>query len=122
MHLHQRRSLRGGSTRSYGASLPTKTASNGADCPLLRLPAELRNQIYGYVFEDNECCLHERAPPVHVPIGRKRAAKKRGSSPDPPPSQLPGRFGLRSTCRQIYHETKLLTLLNTTLVVRDLPA
>jgi hypothetical protein len=33
--------------REYMVSLPAKTASNGAHCPLLRLPAELRNQIDG---------------------------------------------------------------------------
>jgi hypothetical protein len=50
--------------------------------PLLRLPAEIRNQIYEYVMCNQTIAINAR-PPRSV-------------------------FSLPRTCRQIYHETELL--------------
>jgi len=74
--------------------------SNAIKSPLLRLPAELRNMIFGWVFYDVLYILseyyrsHERVVYMHVD--------------DCPGSYTPHDLGLLLVCRQIYAETALL--------------
>jgi hypothetical protein len=61
--------------------------------PLLRLPAEIRNQIYEYVMCNQTIAINAR-PPRSV-------------------------FSLPRTCRQIYHETELLFYSGNTFQTRE---
>jgi hypothetical protein len=66
----------------------------GHQSPLLRLPAEIRNQIYEYVMCGQTIDLDVLPPP--------------------------NLFSLPRTCRQIYHETELLLYSGNTFRTRDL--
>lgn len=73
--------------------LPSSLSTN-ASSPLLSLPYELRQHIYEYVFLiDPSTTLSHKAHPPHIHQ----------------PRRLPS-LSLVRTCRQIYHESRSLTL------------
>ncbi|KAH4110552.1 hypothetical protein HBH64_158210 [Parastagonospora nodorum] len=90
------------------------TVSNTANSPLLRLPAELRNEIFAYVASQGTC-----------EIPRERSPGGYRSRPIPAPDRklygrpfrlglLPDWFGLLHACKQTYNEAAPLpTQLNT---------
>ncbi|KAL5459142.1 hypothetical protein PMIN06_002993 [Paraphaeosphaeria minitans] len=69
---------------------------NQEQSPLLRLPGELRNKIYGYVFD--------RAPESFLHFGGTLRMTEWNS----------GRFHLSTACRTTYKETRLLCFANAT--------
>jgi hypothetical protein len=71
---------------------PRIALHNQRASPLLRLPAELRNQIYEYVLTFGVWFINENT-----------------GYADPCDAQ-PGVLSLLSVCRQIYHETEFLAL------------
>ncbi|KAF1969026.1 hypothetical protein BU23DRAFT_571930 [Bimuria novae-zelandiae CBS 107.79] len=76
------------------------TQSNHRRSPFLKLPTELRNKIYGYVFSDNL---------IFVRCGRDIELFFWTKSMEDPPH-----MDLLYTCRSIYAETRLLPLINST--------
>ena len=79
----------------------SSTERNARDSLLLRLPAELRNRIYNYVFDAVRFRVYESIlyidyflPQHACPITRYEAK---------------ARFGIPSTCRQLYAETTILS-------------
>jgi hypothetical protein len=80
--------------------------SNQKHSPLLRLPAELRNAIYQYVFDD---CQQ-----IRFVDGRRSFIVCRNASTKTPavwrhPWNL---LALTESCRQLYHETRMLPFEN----------
>ncbi|KAF2751044.1 hypothetical protein M011DRAFT_191504 [Sporormia fimetaria CBS 119925] len=80
------------------------------DSPLLRLPGEIRNMIWGCVLEVGSLKINIREPPT---FGKK----KKDYTP---------RLTILSVCRQVYQETYLLPFsfntiaINSAYVIRDL--
>jgi hypothetical protein len=69
-----------------------RTRRNRQISPLLRLPGEIRNSIYGYMFASER-----------IIFARRSGASVEDTPPEPRLS-----FGLLRTCRQINAETNLL--------------
>ncbi|CAN9135967.1 unnamed protein product [Alternaria alternata] len=69
--------------------------------PFLRLPAEIRNMIYHYVFYGTATIQQKKG---QVPVGRERNISKR---PTKPPMDSPN-LSLLYVSRQLHHETALL--------------
>jgi hypothetical protein len=69
-----------------------RTRRNRQISPLLRLPGEIRNSIYGYMFASER-----------IIFARRSGASVEDTPPEPRLS-----FGLLRTCREINAETNLL--------------
>lgn len=81
-----------------------RTQRNAAASPLLRLPGELRNRIYEFIFED-------------ITFEIKHSAYIPTQSPNPRPVH---NLALLQTCRQIHSEAKVLPLVLRTICFRDM--
>ena len=77
--------------------------ANARDSPLLRLPIEIRNRIFEYVFD---------------PVGYRPYYTALGMYDPPRPRGLRKRMLIPTTCRQLYAETAVLPLQTVTLEFR----
>jgi hypothetical protein len=77
--------------------------------PLLRLPGELRNQIYGYIFEDARQAVICPGCGTCIPPYDQRNYTLKWHYP----ASL---LGLLETCRMIHAETKLLPFINSSFI------
>ncbi|KAG9201527.1 hypothetical protein G6514_005534 [Epicoccum nigrum] len=77
--------------------------------PLLRLPGELRNKIYGYVFSTTD--PDYPSPMVERDLKLKNITKPYNKNPNRKDFNL--RLVITQTCRQIRTETRLLPCLHT---------
>jgi hypothetical protein len=109
--LLAKRSLRLGtsaqaSQRSTHTYSSCSRARNREQSPLLRLPGELRNKIYGYAMSEVTIIVF---PPAHV---RKHfqlhAYSAGGATGSISSSNVLDMTGLMRTCQQVYLETRLL--------------
>lgn len=80
-------------------------ANNQRQSPLLRLPGELRNKIYGYVFSDSVISVWRSSsgPPGYFNLDT--FAGSRDSYSIDPTTRV---TDITKTCRQIHAETRLL--------------
>jgi len=96
----------------------TITARNMRKSPLLALPGELRNKIYGYVFEDQEKRIHHFNP-VKLSSRRENELKFAILARPKRPHR---RLGLLGACRQTYCETTSLLFGGSELRITSLKA
>ncbi|KAF2874936.1 hypothetical protein BDV95DRAFT_303514 [Massariosphaeria phaeospora] len=90
-----------------GANLLRIVKRNSAESPLLRLPSELRNQIWDYAVCGNQVLIHD--PPHATLPGVGGSYEIVGDSTTMPPN-----FKLPQVCRQTYVETGPLIYSNNT--------
>jgi len=79
-------------------STDSYSAHNSAQSPLLRLPAEIRNEIYAYILTEPDATYHFDYRPY--PYGE---CVSHGSS-----VKQPNRLALLRTCRQVFYEAAKL--------------
>lgn len=95
------------------------TARNTKDSPLLRLPGEIRNEIYAYVYE--ECRgIYVFDPPKPPSERTKKGEIKTASTATPKPQVR--LHPLLLTCRQTHDETGLMAFCSTHLRITILSA
>jgi hypothetical protein len=81
------------------------TQRNTTESPLLRLPGELRNRIYGYVFDVDSIRVRESPSDLVTATVVDTTSSASTRVPDYP---LIDMHSLTWTCRLLYNETKLL--------------
>jgi hypothetical protein len=89
----------------------SNTALNQKNSPLLRFPAELRNEIYYYALGGVEMTLRSGATSntsFAVPLKFKLETLIGLNVADPITQRVEYGLALTQTCRQLYAETKLL--------------
>ena len=77
---------------TFDADRGARTKANQRDCPILRLPAGIRNKIYKYTFRDTWAFPRPLKPTGQFSFWSDRSAR------------WPCITGLLRTCRQIRHE------------------
>ncbi|KAF7674957.1 hypothetical protein GT037_006720 [Alternaria burnsii] len=76
------------------------TETNARDSPLLRLPAELRNRIYSYVFDAVRFKVYVTTDVTGFVFPQHSLITS---------YEVKVRFGMPTTCRQLYAETTILS-------------
>jgi hypothetical protein len=82
------------------------TEHNQIQSPLFRLPGELRNKIYGYVFQADSITM--RAPASYLPVRNKYWFAVQDLDSDHVPTPLGDVLRSMTVCRQYYAEIMLI--------------
>ncbi|KAI8940011.1 hypothetical protein NX059_003733 [Plenodomus lindquistii] len=79
------------------------TARNAVESPLLRLPAELRNKIYSYVYTEDHIRVQGYGPQIEWSVYAENCSTDIGYP-------LSDMLVTTTVCRQFHFETRLLPL------------
>jgi hypothetical protein len=91
--------------RKTTADCDCSTQRNAVESPLLRLPGELRNRIYGYIFDVDYIRVRESPSNLVTATVVETTSPASTCVPDYPLSDM---HSLTWTCRLLYGETKVL--------------
>jgi hypothetical protein len=110
--------------------MPDSTARNSRESPLLRLPGEIRNVIFGYVLGGKTLVAQPHPDPLLARVvGMTFTIRPTLSVADPESDNLSSSdtsnvesadLALLSVCRQSYHEARLLPMSSNIWLFHDL--